>query len=165
MWFCKLCCVRLVWSLPVLCRYAYSNPWLLFGVVVVCMMSKSKLSSNGFCSVPSRSFRWCSLIYMASQPFMCLPFVHVLSNCMISSKSQNSCLFFNIFKALAKWGLLVRIYMIFPYNLFSSFLQFVLYMHDCLCCIQMCICQNCFHLFVSLMLVSCIYCWSSSMLF
>ena len=113
MWLCRLCCVQLVWSLPVLCRYACSNPWLSCGGVVVCMMSKSMLCSNGCCSVTSRSLRWYSWIYMASQLFMCLPFVHVLTNCMVSSWGAYSCLLFNICKAYTDWGLLVLIYLMF----------------------------------------------------
>ena len=97
-------------TLHVLCRYVCSNPWCARGGMV-CIMSKSNWCSAGCYSVTSISFRWYSWIYIASKLFMCLPFVHDFTNCIVSSWGPYSCLLFSICKAYADWGLLVFIYL------------------------------------------------------
>ena len=76
-----------------------ANPWLSYGGVVACAQSKSILCSKGCCSVTNRPILWYSWTYIASQQFMCLPFLHAFTICMVSSWGPYSCLLFKMCKA------------------------------------------------------------------
>ena len=99
MYVCRLCFFWLVWNLPLQCSYACG----LFVVVIwwdfdMCV-HKIVLCSNGCFSVTKRQIVLYSSIYIASQHFMCLPYLHSSNICMVSSWGSYTCLLFQMSKA------------------------------------------------------------------